>query len=167
MALSKVLTGARALIYVSQSNNTSGSPTATANGGLVLVGIFESCTWNEAVGTESIHVLGRYSPSEITPTSYEAVTVNCNGFRVAGQGVHTLPQFPRVSDILNFESVTIAIVDRQTGANIMTVLNCVPTATNTNANARATSRVTVSYTGTAAHDETGDGTAEGANSNPF
>jgi len=151
----KVLTGGRAKIYVQNQ----------------LVGIFETCTYNVNIGTEPIHILGRYSPSEITPTSYEAVTLSCSGFRVVGAGPQTGsasannagvgeastagPAVPMLQDLLNFDSVTLAVVDRQTGVTILTAIGCVPTGYSGNHNARATSRVTINYTGLRISDESG------------
>lgn len=136
---SKVMVGARAKIYVDN----------------VLVGIFESCNYNTNIGVEAIHLLGRYSPDEITPTSYEAVTLSCSGFRVVESGVHVLPKFPKLQDLLTLEAVTIAVVDRQSKKTILTAIGCVGTSMNGNHNARATSRVTVNYTGLRISDESG------------
>jgi hypothetical protein len=147
---SKVLTGARAKIYV---NNK-------------LVGIYETCTYNMNIGTEPIHLLGRYSPDEITPTSYEAVTISCGGFRVVGQGPHVLPAVPKLQDLLTLDGVTLAIVDRQSGQTILTAIGCVPNSYNGNHNARATSRITINYTGLRLSDEAGDQDEGGAVSLP-
>lgn len=136
---SKVMTGARAKVYIDNQ----------------LVGIFETCSYNSNIGVEPIHLLGRFSPDEITPTSYEAVTLSCSGFRVVGAGVHTLPKFPKVQDLLTLEAVTIAVVDRQTRQTILTAIGCVGNAQNGNHNARATSRVTINYTGLRLSDESG------------
>lgn len=137
--MSKVMTGARAKIFV---NNQ-------------LVGIFETCTYNMNIGTEPIHILGRFSPDEITPTSYEAIGIQCSGFRVVGNGPHVLPAVPKLQDLLNLEAVTITVVDRQTGQSILTAIGCVPNSYNGNHNARATSRVSISYTGLRLFDEVG------------
>jgi hypothetical protein len=107
------------------------------------------------IGTEPIHLLGRYSPDEITITSYEAVTISCSGFRVVGQGPYVLPAVPKLQDLLNFDSVTLTVVDRQTGQQILTAIGCVPTSYNGNHNARATSRVSINYTGLRISDESG------------
>lgn len=142
MAKAKVFTGARAKVYVDN----------------VLVGIFDSCNYAVNVGAEAIHILGRYSPAEIAQTSYEAVTVNCSGFRVIGQGGHILPKMPKLQDLLQLETVTLAMVDRQSAANaepIMTVQNCIPVNYSTGANAKATSRIQITYMGTHASDESG------------
>jgi hypothetical protein len=137
---SQVLTGARAKVYV---NNQ-------------LVGIYESATYNMNIGTEPIHLLGRYSPAEITPTSYEAVTISCAGFRVVGQGPHVLPAVPKLQDLLTLDGVTLAIVDRQSGKTILTAIGCVPNSYNGNHNSRATSKITINYTGLRLSDEAGD-----------
>ena len=141
MAKAKVFTGARAKVYVDD----------------VLVGIFDSCTYAVNIGAEPVHILGRYSPAEIAQTSYEAVTVNCSGFRVIGNGGHILPKVPKLQDLLQLETVTLAMVDRQSTDNvpIMNVQNCIPINYSTGANAKATSRIQVTYLGTHASDESG------------
>lgn len=138
--MSKVLTGPRAVVSVDNQ----------------IVGIYESCTYGANIGTEPIHILGKFGPDEITPTSYEAVSVNCSGFRVVGNGAHVLPKFPKLQDLLNLAAVTISIRDRQTGELIMTAIGCVPTSYSTGVNARATSRVQISYVGLKVTDEDGD-----------
>ena len=142
MAKAKVFTGARAKVYVDN----------------VLVGLFDSCTYSVNVGAEPIHLLGRYSPDEITQTSYEAVAVNCSGFRLIGNGGHILPKVPKLQDLLNLESVTLAMVDRQSTDNtpIMVVEGCIPISYSTGANAKATSRIQVTYLGTHTYDESGE-----------
>jgi len=144
MAKAKVMTGARAKVFVEN----------------VLVGIFDSCSYAVNIGAEAIHILGRYSAAEITQTSYEAVTVNCSGFRIIGNGGHVLPKVPKLQDLLNLEGVTLAMVDRDTtsaagGEPIMVVQNCLPISYSTGANAKSTSRIQITYLGTHASDESG------------
>jgi hypothetical protein len=140
MAISQVLTGARAKIYV---NNQ-------------LVGIYETCTYNVSISTEPIHLLGRYSAAEITPTAYEAISISCGGFRIVGEGPHVLPAVPKLQDLLTLDTVTLAVVDRQSGDTILTAIGCVPNSYSGNHNARATSRITINYTGLVISDESGD-----------
>jgi hypothetical protein len=137
--MSKVVTGARAVVKV--------------NGN--IVGIFESCTFNRSYGTEAIHILGRFSPSEITYTSAEAVSLSCSGFRVVGYGIFTLPAVPTIQDLISFDPFEVTVTDRQTGDVILTAHSCVPNGDNGNFNARATSRVTVNYLGIIMDDEAG------------
>lgn len=140
MAKSKVFTGARAVVKVDN----------------VPVGVFDSCSYAINIGAEAIHILGRYSPAEITQTSYEAVTVNCSGFRIIGNGGHILPKMPKLQDLLNLENITLSMIDRQDSEKpIMDVKNCIPISYSTGANAKATSRIQVTYMGTHASDESG------------
>jgi hypothetical protein len=137
-----VFNGARAKIYVDN----------------VLVAIFDNCSYSVNIGTEDVFILGRYSASEITPVSYEVVTVNCSGFRVIGNGAHVLPKFPKLQDLLNLESVTLSMVDRQADAGdepVMTVVGCVPISYNTGAAAKSNSKIQISYKGLRASDEEG------------
>ena len=153
MAKAKVFTGARAKVYVDN----------------VLVGIFDSCSYTVNVGAEAVHILGRYGAAEIVQTSYEAVSVNCSGFRIIGQGAHILPKFPKLQDLLNLETVTLAMIDREADANsdpVMTVQNCLPINYSTGVNAKATSRLQVTYLGTHISDESGDQSEGGAVSLP-
>ena len=136
----KTMNGARAVIKVDS----------------VIVGLFDSCEYGANIGTEPIHLLGRYSPDEIAINSYEAVSVSCSGFRVVNQGVHELPGAPKLQDLLNFESVQIDIEDRQTGENIMSVKNCVPSNWGEAQQAKGTTRFNITYIGTIMNDESGD-----------
>lgn len=144
--MSKVLTGPRAVVSVDNQ----------------VVGLFESCTYGANIGTEPIHLLGRFGPDEITPTSYEAVTINCAGFRVVDQGVHRLPKMPKLQDLINLGPVTLSIRDRQTGELIMAAIGCIPNSYNTGVNARATSRIQITYIGLKVTDEDGDQEEAGA-----
>ena len=143
----KTVTGARAIVKVNGQT----------------VGIFESCTVAGTIGTEPIHILGRYAPEEIAITSSEAVNVTCAGFRVVGAGVHTLPAVPLVQDLLLFDPFTIQVVDRQTNEVLETILNCVPSSHNTNYNAKATSRVNITYIGTIGYNEDANDNDPGVN----
>ena len=142
MAKAKVFTGSRAKVYCDN----------------VLVGMFDSCSFAVNIGAEPIHILGRYSAAEIAQTSYEAVTVNCSGFRIIGNGGHVLPKVPKLQDLLQLETITLAMIDRQSTDNtpIMVVQNCLPISYSSGANAKASSRIQISYLGTHAYDESGE-----------
>lgn len=149
----KTITGGRAVVL------SDGTP----------IGIFDSITINEAVTLEDIHTLGKFGPQEIAVTAYNAVTVQCSGFRVYGSGVKALGQFPTLQDLLSLGTITLAVQDRQnpTGAPLVTIVNCTPETNNQNFNARATSKVQITYRGTALTDESTQGDAEsGAQSFP-
>ena len=136
----KSMTGARAKIRVDGQ----------------LVGIFDSCQYGANIGTEPIHLLGRYSAAEISVTSYEAVQVACSGFRIVDQGVHVLPKAPQLQDLLNLESVQIEVEDRQTGSNVAIIKNCVPSNWGEGQQAKGTTRFNITYIGTILSDESGD-----------
>jgi hypothetical protein len=150
MAKSKTMVGSRAKVYV---NN-------------VLVGLFDSCSYSFNVSAEPIHILGKFAPDEITPTAAEAVTVDCSGFRIIGQGSYVLPKMPRLQDLLNLEKVTIAVVDRQTGETILTAIGCVPVRHSGAYQAKATSKISISYMGTKMMEEDGDQDEQDAASLP-
>jgi hypothetical protein len=138
----KVMTGARAKVKVDGQ----------------VVGVFDSCQYGANIGTEAIHMLGRYSPDEIAITSYEAIQVSCSGFRIIGQGVHVLPKAPKLDDLLKFERVQITIVDRQTEQNIMVVEGCVPSSWSEAQQAKGTTRFNITYIGLKLSDESGSQT---------
>lgn len=148
--MAKTLTGARAAIFVNET----------------LVGLFDSCSYGSNLGTEDIFTLGKFGAQEIVPTSYEVVSLNCSGFRIVNQGAHILPKFPKLEDLLNLEAIRINIVDRQTGANIMTVTGCVPTSYSGGFQAKATSRIQITYRGLKLTDESGDQNEIGATELP-
>lgn len=141
---SRVITGGRSVVSITGS---SGSP--------VVIGIFDSCTVSESISSEDIHILGRFSPSEITLTSYNAVTVQCSGFRVYGYGVKALGQFPTLNQLLGLGPVTITVGDREnpTGAGMATIVNCLPDTNSNSFQSRATSKINISYKGTYMTDE--------------
>lgn len=148
---SKVITGGRSVVSITD-----------AAGNTQVIGIFESCSYNESLGTEDIHLLGRYGADEITVTSYNAVTVNCSGFRVYGHGAKILGKFPKLNDLLTLGPVTLTIGDRgnPAGAALATIINCVPDTNSTNNNAKSTSRISITYKGTALSDENSQGDSE-------
>ena len=121
-----------------------------------IVGIFDSCQYGANIGTEPIHTLGRYSATEISITSYEAVQVACSGFRIVDQGVHVLPAAPQLQDLLNFDSVQLEVEDRQSGKNIMIVKGCVPQNWGEAQQAKGTTRFNINYIGLVLSDEAGD-----------
>lgn len=134
------MTGARAKIYVDN----------------VLVGIFDSCDFSVTVSAEPIFLLGRFSAAEITPTAYEAISLNCSGFRIIGNGGHVLPKVPKLQDLINLEAVTIAVTDRHDESKaILTAHNCIPVHYSGSYNAKANSKIRISYSGLILQDESG------------
>ena len=139
---SQTITGGRAELFL---------PDATGN--LILAGVFDTVSRGKGLGTEAIHTLGQYSAREIAITSYNEVTVNCSGFRVLNHGTTVIGNFPTLAELLNYNAVTIKVVDRQTGSTLLVVTGAVPTSDNENYSSRATTKTSISYTGIAAFDE--------------
>jgi hypothetical protein len=139
---SYTVTGGRAELYLPNQSGT-----------LVLAGVYDTVSRAKGLGTEDIHTLGAYGPREVVITSYNAVTINCSGFRVVGAGTTVLGNFPTLAQLLNYQSVTVKVVDRQTGDTLLVVTGAVPTSDNENYSARATTKTSISYTGLAAFDE--------------
>lgn len=140
MAQQQTMTGARAKVRVNGE----------------VVGLFDSCQYGATIGTEPVHILGRYSAAEISITSYEVVQVSCSGFRVIDQGVHVLPAAPTLDQLLAFETVQLEIEDRKSGKNIMIVKNCVPNNWGEGQQAKGTTRFNITYQGVVLSDESGD-----------
>lgn len=140
---SKVITGGRSVVSLDDGS------------GPQVIGIFDSCTVSESISSEDIHILGRYSPSEITLTAYNAVNVQCSGFRVYGSGLKRLGRFPTLNSLLGLGPVTLSVGDREnpTGAAMTTVINCLPDTNSNSYQSRATSKINISYKGTMLVDE--------------
>lgn len=139
---SNTITGGRAELYLPDQS-----------GNLILAGVFDTVSRGKGLGTEAIHTLGQYSAREVVITSYNEVTVNCSGFRVVDHGTTVIGNFPTLAELLNYNAVTIKVVDRQSGKTLLVVTGCVPSTDNENYSARATTKTSLSYTGIAAFDE--------------
>lgn len=137
--MDKTFSGAMAVIYVDSKP----------------VGLFDSCTYNVNHGAEPVFTCGRSSPHEIAITSQEAVSVQCSGFRIIGQGAHVLPKAPKLQDLLSLENITLTVKDRSTGTNMIIVKNCKVVGHSGGVNAKQISRISVSYLGTSFEDESG------------
>jgi hypothetical protein len=140
MAQQKTMTGARAKVKIDG----------------VVIGVYDSCQYGANIGTEPIHILGRYSAAEISVNSYEAVQVSCSGFRIIDQGVHVLPAAPQLQDLLRLETIQLEVEDRKSGKLIMIVKNCVAQNWGEGQQAKGTTRFNISYIGTVLSDESGD-----------
>lgn len=133
----KTLTGARCVVVLDGT----------------AIGTFDSISYGESVGTEAIHTLGSYMAREIVPTSYESITVNCSGYRVINSGPHTTPKFPSVTDLLSINSVNLEVYDRQTNTVVGVIYGCIPSNNQVGFHAKSTSKMSISYHGIWASDE--------------
>lgn len=148
---SKVITGGRAVVTIKGS---TGSP--------VVIGIFDSVSTSESISSEDIHILGRYSASEIALTAYNVVNVQCSGFRVYGFGVKALGQFPTLNQLLGLGVITLTIADRENpaGPALATIIGCLPDTNSNNYQSRSTSKINITYKGIMLVDESAPNDAE-------
>jgi len=155
MAISQILTGARALLAV------NGKP----------IGLFSNCSWSIRQDKVPQFILGRYNPAEITPTAQEAVSVTLTGYRViattgspaspyqlgsTGQNADGSPEngiTTLLQNLLNEEDVTVTIQDRQTGKTIFTAQGCRPTGWSSGVAAKGVSDIRIELVGVVAYDE--------------
>jgi len=138
------MTGARAKVYIADPNN-GGSP--------VLVGIFNSVAWGLNFEVRPVEILGRFSPDELVYTAQDAISIQCSGFRVVGNGPHAMARMPNTRDLLTHEYLQMVILDRQTGQEIAKFHSVRPVSYQTTLNARNLEEVSVSYMGLLVDDE--------------
>jgi hypothetical protein len=153
---SKIMTGARALIYV----------------GGKQIGFFSSCEWSYQLRVEPAYILGRYSVAELTYTDAEVVTVRCAGFRPfdgkENYGPHqTLSGasklVPTLADLAGADSVDIVIVDRQSNKAVMQVQEARCTGYNTSLRAREQQTISMDFMGKRVSAEGAENVVEGGN----
>lgn len=118
-----------------------------------IVGIFNNVSYGVRYDANPIHLLGRFSAAEIVLSGMEPITVTASGFRVVDNGPYEVASVPRLQDLLNHEDITLAIFDRQTGKQIMTVVGVRPTGYNTSVAARGLMDLTVEFMGLSLSDE--------------
>lgn len=128
-----------------------------------IVGIFTNCSWGVAYDVQPAFILGRYSPAELTYTAQEAIRVTASGFRVIDNGAHVAAAIPKLQDLMAHQDISLALFDRQTNKQIMTVLGVRPEGYDTDVAARSISAFTARFLGLRAEDESGSqGEAAGA-----
>lgn len=145
MAKSDVLTGARAKVRIYNKQNKP-----------VTIGLFNNCSWSIRQEKQPIFILGRYNPTEITPTTQEAVQMTLTGFRVVGKGPYAVMNATLLKDLLNEQDFTVEIVDRRNPqVPIFQAKGCRVTGWSSGVAARGISDVRIDVVGIVATDETG------------
>jgi len=120
-----------------------------------IVGLFTSCQWGLNYDAIPNYILGRFSPAEITYTGQEAISVNATGFRVISNGAHVAAGMPKLQELMTFQDISLAIFDRQTGLQVMTVVGVKPISYSTGVAARSVSDFSVAFMGLKLSDESG------------
>lgn len=127
-----------------------------------VVGIFGNCSYGVRYDANPVFILGRFNPAEIALTGQEAIEVQCSGYRVVDNGPYAVASVPKLQDLLNHEDITLGIVDRQTGKEVLTVVGVRPTGYSTEVASRQLQSLQVSFMGIALADEAGDQEDTGA-----
>lgn len=138
MSQQKILSGSRAQMIVNGK----------------VIGLFTQVSWGVNYDTQASYILGRYSPAEITYLGQEAISINASGFRIIDNGPYVLA-VPKLQDLMTHDDISIAIFDRQTNKQIMTVVGVRPSGFSSDVAARAIAGLSVSFTGLRIEDESG------------
>lgn len=143
MAKSQIMTGARAKVMIYDKNSKP-----------VTIGLFNNCSWSVRQDKQPIFILGRYNPTEITPTTQEAVQMSLTGFRVVGKGPYATMHATKLQDLLNEEDFVVEIMDRNNpGVPIFRALGCRVTGWSSGVTARGISDIRIDVVGISGHDE--------------
>lgn len=122
-----------------------------------IIGTFANVSYGVNIDIAPVNVLGRFSPAELVSTGQEAISVSCTGFRVLGAGPYATMSVPKLQDLLNTETFTISIFDRQSGPTspIMIVTDCLSSGYSTSIAAKSLQELSVNYMGLTLSDESG------------
>ena len=128
------------------------------------VGLFTQCSWGLSYGAVPNHILGASAPVEITYTHQDAISIDMTGFHILEKFVYAKAGMPTLRELLIKEDISVTIVDRQTGKEVMSVTGVKPFRWGTATNARDISTFTVSMLGLrmTTSDNLQDGEGEGA-----
>ena len=141
---------------MSKAKTMSGARAQVALDGKII-GVFASVNYSLVIDVQPVNILGRFSPAELVSTGQEPVNVSATGFRVVGDGPYATMSVPKLQDLLNTETFTISIFDRQSGPDtpIMIVTDCLSTGYNTSVAAKSLQELNVNYLGLTLSDESG------------
>lgn len=139
--IAETMQGARAKVYVSNR----------------LVGVATNISYNVNHGAEAIHTLGRFEAQEIVLTSYEAVSVTLNGYKVIGKGPFHKENGKSIAtapgELFKNVEFDIHIEDRETKKIILRITRCRNTGISSDLAAKATNTYTATFLGVLMQDE--------------
>lgn len=139
MALSQILTGARAKVLINGS----------------VVGLFSNCSWSIRQEKQPAFILGRYNPAEIVPTTQEAVQMTLTGYRVVNAGPYVVANATLLKNLLFEQDFAVSILDRQTGQTIFTAVGCRVAGWSSGVASRGISDLRIEVIGIRGEDEYG------------
>lgn len=132
-----------------------------------LVGLFQNFDWSGGIGMEPVWILGAELVQEFGETHVEPVSFNASGWRIMNNGVHVLPKYPKVQDLIGLGEFKIDVLNRETGQPIATILRCKWNRYGAGVSSQSLTRVNLSGVGIILQDESGDqGAGPGAASLP-
>jgi hypothetical protein len=143
MAASKILHGARAILWVGDQQ----------------AGIFNSVSYSMNLDVAPAFILGRYSAAELNYVGAEPVSASCSGFRVLKNGPLTM--VPTLNELLKYTDITLTISDRATGATVLRISDCKPTGFSSQVSSRSLQDITVNFQGLSYSDEGNEDNVEG------
>lgn len=141
MATPRVLNGSRIVLQLIK-NNTSGNTAQPRT-----VGIFMNFSYNQPYDVSAAFILGRYSAAEIQTTGVELISFTATGWRVLDHGVFVDGGQDLLQDLLNQETFTFQLVDRQTGRVVAELQDCLITGHSTGFTNKSMSDLTVTGVG--------------------
>lgn len=144
MAKAKILTGARAIVYVKGQ----------------AVGLFSQCNWSIGQDKQPAYILGRFNPAEITPTSQDPVSLRLTGYRVVDSGPYAVAGASQLKSLLNEEDFSVAIQDRQSGKVIFKAFGCRVRGWSSGVAARGVSDISLDIVGLVGEDEYSSATGD-------
>lgn len=139
MSASKIMTGARALLFINGKE----------------IGIFSECSWSYRLDISPAYILGRYSVAETTYTGSDPVSLECAGFRPFDGQVNLGPHqivngtslVPLLNELSSYGNIDIEVFDRQTQQSVMKVVECKPTGYSTSLRARDQETLSIGFMG--------------------
>lgn len=137
MSQAKILTGARAIVYIKDK----------------VVGLFSQCNWSVGQDKQPAYILGRFNPAEITPTSQDPVSLRLTGYRVIDNGPYVVANATALAGLLNENDFTVKIQDRQSGKVIFTAMGCRVRGWSSGVAARGVSDISLDVVGLYGYDE--------------
>lgn len=151
---SKTMSGARAILSISNVSNG----TETVN----KAGIFGNCSYGVTYDVAPVYILGRFNAGELVYTGMGTVDVGVSGFRVVDNGPYEIASVPQLQELLNHQDISLTLVDRQSGKQIMNVIHVRPTGFDSAVSAKGLHELNVSFTGITFMDESGNQEDTGA-----
>lgn len=155
MAKSKIIHGARAVLYVGTS----------------VVGIFNSCSYSIQYDISPAYILGASAAAELIYTGMEVIQVQASGYRVMNHGPFAVVDqgtgarlLPRLQEILTYDDLVVSLYDRMEPdpkkGLIASISSVKPQGFSSSVNSRGLQDINVTFQGLRITDEAGENTED-------